>query len=192
MKINKNSSKKKIALIIVPLVILLGVGMYLGVAAVNKLPPFSTVDTTYEPGEQVVNLERSEAEKAREKELIDNPELKTQNEQTDTPSAPTTTDSGKAAVNVLVTNASISNGTVSASGFVTNLVEEGGSCTYVFTSGSSTVTKNSQTLTNPSSTTCATVTFPSSELLVSGTWKVTLSYSSEKAAGKSDPKEFTK
>ncbi|OGL23976.1 hypothetical protein A2791_03695 [Candidatus Saccharibacteria bacterium RIFCSPHIGHO2_01_FULL_46_30] len=193
MQINKNKSKKKIAIVTaIILMVVLAVG-YLVVAALNKLPPFASVEKTYAPGEQVTNLERSKTEKDAERAIVDNPDLKTENNQTDTPNTPTQeTDSGKTQVNLLVTNARIANGTVSASGFVTNIVESGGACTYTFTNGNATLTKTAQTLTNPSSTTCATVSFPASELTANGTWKVVLGYSSDKASGTSNPKEFTK
>lgn len=193
MQINKNHNKKKIVTIAGIVLLTVLAGGYLTFAALNKLPPFASVEKNYQPGEQVTNLERSQAEKDAEKALADNPELKMENDQTDTPQAPTQqTESGKLKVNLLVTNARIANGTVSASGFVTDLVESGGTCTYTFTNGNATVIKTAQTLTNPTSTTCATVSFPAAELTMDGTWKVVLSYLSDKATGKSEAKEFMK
>lgn len=191
MKINKQYNKKKLVIILILLLVLV-TGGYLGVAALNKLPPFAAAEKTYKPGEQVTNLERSESEKKAEETLKDNPEQKTANNQTDTPEPPKVSSAGKLNVNVLLTNAGISNGTVTASGFVTNIVEEGGTCTFKFINGSNVVTKTSTTLTNPTSTTCSTVRFPATELMAGGTWKVSLAYSSEKASGSSNEKEITK
>lgn len=193
MKINNKPKSKKFKIIaIVTAAIVVAAAAYLAVAFNSHYPPFM-VQKKNSDNEQVVNLERSDAEKQKTKDLQDNPDSKTENNQTDTPPAPTkTTPAGKQSVNVLLTNASITNNNVRASGFVTNLVQEGGECTYVFTSGSSTLTKKSSTLTNPTSTTCEAVTFSSSELPVSGTWKVVLSYSSSNAEGTSNTKEFTK
>ena len=191
MKINKTQSKKKLLIVGILLCVLIA-GSYLGVAALNHLPPFVANEKTHQPGEQTTNLERSDTEKQSEQAIIDNPDLKTQNNQTDTPHQPTSSSSGKATVNVLVTNAGITNGTVSASGFVTNIVEEGGACTFTFTNGSTVISKVSPPLANATSTTCSTVRFPASELPVNGTWKVVLGYESSKAKGKSSEKEFIK
>jgi hypothetical protein len=191
MRINKKqNSKTKIVAIIAAACIAVGI-VYLGIAFANKYPPF-TKDSAIKIGDQTINLERSDAEKQKSQELSDNPDLKTENNQTDTPAAPTEkTDNGKQAVNVLLTSAGITNNTVRASGMVTNIVEEGGECTYTFTNGSSTVSKKSNTLTNPTSTTCEAVTFSPDELS-SGTWKVVLNYNSTNATGTSNTKEFTK
>ena len=160
-------------------------------AKLNNLTPFESAGDFAKPGEEKVSLERSESEKEAIEALEDDPSLKTQNNQNDTPAEPEKTSSGKNEANVLLTNAGISNGTVSASGFVTNLVEDGGDCSYKFTNGSSSVVKTSKTLMNPTSTTCETVSFPASEL-TSGNWKVVLSYSSSASTGASSQKEFTK
>jgi cytoskeletal protein RodZ len=193
MKINtKQKPKTKVIIITIGALVILAL-LYLAVAFKSHYPPFAVQEKINKTNEQTVNLERSDAEKQKSQELEDNPDAKTENNQTDTPDAPTqTTPSGKQSVNVLITNASITNNNVKASGFVTNLVQEGGECTYVFTSGSATITKKSGTLVNSTSTTCETVTFGSSELPVSGTWKVVLTYSSADAEGTSSAREFTK
>jgi hypothetical protein len=190
MKIKSKKSKTKVIAIIVTLIVI--AAAYLTLAFYNRYPPFMEVQKVTTDG-QTINLDRSDAENEKIKNIQDNPESKTQNNQTDTPKPPTQTlPSGKQEVNVLLTNASIINNTVRASGFVTNIVQEGGECTYIFTSGNSTITKKASTLTNPSSTTCETVVFSPTELPVSGTWKVFLKYSSVNAEGTSNTKEFTK
>lgn len=192
MKLNKKQNSKTKVIAISLIACLAIVGVYLGIAFANKYPPFSK-NNVVEFSDQKVNLERSDAEKQKTQELADNPDKKIENNQTDMPSAPDEkTSSGKQAVNVLLTSAGITNNTVRASGMVTNVVEEGGECTYTFTNGSSVVTKKSTTLTNPTSTTCESVAFSPDELPVSGTWKVILTYSSSDAAGTSNTKEFTK
>ena len=191
MKLNKNHKISKVIALAIAIV-LLGVG-YIAAAYVWHLPPFAAVTKTYAPGDQVTNLERSDTEKDASKALADSPQQKLQNNQTDVPSAPTeTTTSGKQVVNVSLTSVGISNGVINASGMVTNLVEEGGSCTYIFTNGSQTVKKISATSTNPTSTTCMRVTFSADELPASGVWKVKLGYASDKAEGISGEKEITK
>lgn len=191
MILNKKRNKKPY--IIFAAVIIALIGTYLAIAYYNQLPPFlSNVEPSPRVGEQKINLERSEAEKQAIKNLEGNPDLKTQNNQTDTPDTPSEAESGKMSVNVLLTNVSVSNGTVSVSGFVTNLAEENGACSYVFTNGSSTVSKKVATLTNPTSTTCETIKFPANELPVEGNWGVVIKYSSASAIGESNKKEFTR
>jgi flagellar basal body-associated protein FliL len=191
MKIKTKKSKLKIVIAIV-IVLVLTVAAYLALAFFKHYPPFMEAQQKTTEG-QTVNLERSDAENEKIKDIQENPESKTKNDQNDTPKPPTqNTSSGKQAVNVLLTNASIINNTVRASGFVTNIVQDGGECTYTFTNGASTLTKKANTLTNPTSTTCETVTFSPAELPASGTWKVVLKYSSSNAEGTSNTKEFTK
>ena len=188
LKTKKNYKNKAPLIIIAAVVLALIVG-----GAVFAFYKVNTPLDTIQPGEQGVNLERSDSEKAAEEALKDNPEEKLENEQTDTPVAPDeTTSSGKQAVNVVLTNAGIYNGTVSVGGMVTNVVEETGVCSYVFTNQGSVVTKTSTTLVNPTSTTCTTVNFPSSELPTNGTWTVKLNYSSAKSEGSSNTKEISK
>ena len=188
-KKQSNSKKRTRVLVVLAVIILLvlGYGLYAWKA---KLPPFKDA---YDPSGTAVNMDRTDTEKAQSQKLQDDPKTKTQNDQTDTPAAPSTDQStGKQQANVLLSRAGITNGTVSAGGVVTNVVESDGQCSYVFTNGSSTVTKVSQTMTNPSSTSCAVVSFPSSELTASGTWQVYIQYDSSASSGKSNVKEFTK
>ena len=185
----KMSKKQKMAAVLISAVVL--VGGYLGVAFYKHLFPFTNKTPTYEPGTHVVNKDKSDTENQAIDNLKNNPQDKTKNNQTDTPSAPTVNqDSGKKEANVLITNVGIQNGTVSASGFATNVVESDGTCTYTFVNGSNKVIKTSKVLPNPTSTTCETVNFPASELPVTGTWSVVLSYSSPESAGSSAAKEF--
>lgn len=192
MQIQKNRSNSKtrtriFIILAVVVLLVLGYGLYAWKA---KLPPFKDA---YDPSGTTVNMDRTDTEKAQSQKLQDDPKAKTQNDQTDTPPAPTTDQStGKQQANVLLSRAGITNGTVSAGGVVTNVVEGDGQCSYIFTNGSSTVTKVSQTMTNPSSTSCAVVSFPSSELTASGTWQVYIQYESSLSSGKSNIKEFTK
>jgi len=192
MQIQKKQSipKKRTKIIISVLIIsvlILGYGLYAWKA---KLPPFKDA---YDPSGTAVNMERTDTEKAQSQKLQDDPKTKTQNDQTDTPAAPSTNEStGKQQANVLLSRAGIANGTVSAGGVVTNVVESDGQCSYVFTNGSTTITKISQTMTNPSSTSCAVVSFSSSELSASGNWQAYIQYDSPTSSGRSNIKEFTK
>lgn len=104
--------------------------------------------------------------------------------QADQPQQPGASETSRQKVNVVITSAQASNGTVNASGFVSNIVEAGGICTYVFTKADSVVRKSSDTLQNASSTTCKSVSFSSAEL-ESGDWTVSLEYRSSTSEGSS-------
>ena len=191
-RIKRNSTNKKRVIIAIIVAVVL-VGAYLAFASLRHVFPFATNSPNYEPGDFTVNKDKTNTEKQVIDNLKDNPQDKTKNDQTDTPPAPTVdANSGKQQANVLITNAGVFNGTVSASGFASNIVESEGVCTYTFTNSESTVVKISDVLPNPSSTTCATVSFPVSELSASGTWSVKLSYSSSRSIGASQAKEFQK
>jgi len=138
-----------------------------------------------------VSIERTPEDKKLEEQLNSNPSGKQEATQTDHPEAPTvdkTTNLQKA--NVILTSVNISNGKVNSSGFVSNIVENEGRCTYVYTKGETVVTKESNTLTNPSSTTCRAVQFESGEL-TPGEWKVQLIYESSTSYGKSNEMKVT-
>lgn len=83
----------------------------------------------------------------------------------------------------------IAAGTFDISGFVPVVVEDEGECTFTLTSGSQTVTKKSTGLADASSTTCGQVTVAGSEIS-SGTWSVTLRYTSALYSGTSEPLEL--
>lgn len=183
--------KNKVILLIAASVLIVAVG-YLVYAWNSSNPPFSS-RKSYSPGEYIVNKERSDSEKEVTKRIDENPEAKTQNSQTDKPIAPSVDEkTGLQAVNVLLTNTGIFNGTVSASGMVTDAIEDGGTCTFIFKNGTSKVEKTSKTMQNSTSTSCETVSFSSEELPTDGTWRVQISYSSPTSEGSSNTKEFTK
>lgn len=181
MKIN---TSKKLYLIIIPgalafLVLAYGVYAYFAGAY-----PFTRPD----PFDKTINYEKSDTEKAREQEIKSNPEEKLKNDQRDIPTPPKVDpQTSKQSVNVLLTYAGISNGKVSASGFVSDISQEGGACQYIFTKDDQKITKDVTTLTNPTSTTCSSVNVPESEFSA-GVWNVSLTYDSTNASGVSSVK----
>ena len=185
MNIKKTSNRKKITFVVFALAAIAACGVL-----VWKFSQRND-DTSHKDGEYVINMNKSDAEKKRTEELQKNPEEKMQNNQSDAPPQPSVSaETGKQQANVLLTNAGVFNNKVSASGFVTNLVESDGTCEYVFTKGNEVVRKRMDTLQNPTSTTCKTTTFSSSELSA-GTWSVYVQYTSSKSSGTSNTKEFT-
>jgi hypothetical protein len=189
----KSTQKKTHKLIMIIALSFVGVCVYLLAAWQYQLIPFSLFNKTYEPGEQVINMNKTEAEKKVIEDLNNNPGKKLENSQTDTPATPyKDSATGKQKANVLLTNVGISNEKVSASGFVTNISETGGMCEFIFTNGDARIVKASDSLPNSTSTTCKTVSFPSSELIYPGNWSVYLQYTSAGASGTSSAKEFQK
>lgn len=136
-----------------------------------------------------IEMNRTETEKQISDQLKKNPDKKEDNSQRDQPASPNNTKSGgKTAVNVLLTSTAITNSKVVASGFITNAVDNGGRCTFVFKRGGQTIKRVSTTETNPTSTTCITVQVESSSF-TSGTWSVYIEYESDRYKGISNQKE---
>jgi hypothetical protein len=66
---------------------------------------------------------------------------------------------------------------VEVGGYVTGVVEDGGTCTLTLTKGGKTVTGSTKALPDASTTACGAVTVPGDEVSA-GTWRAVLSYSS--------------
>lgn len=188
MNIKTPTGKSKIIIVLTAVATLAGV--YLLYANLNHLPPFAL--SSPDPGDYTINLEKSDAEKQRTQELQQDPEQKIVNEQRDVPTMPSTNaETGKLNANVILSFVSIQNDIVAVGGYVTNVVEDGGLCTYTFTKGSEIIEKTAITMQNSTSTSCITTKFPSVEL-GSGVWKVRLTYNSSASTGVSNIKELTK
>lgn len=192
MKIkNPLFTSRKTPLILGGLVLLLAV--YCAVAWYMQLPPFSSRNKAYSPGEYITNMDRTDTEKKASDVIEKDPQQKLQNPQNDKPDTPVVDkNSGKQSVNVIITSVGIMDGMVNASGMASNIVEEGGYCVYTFTQGSQVISKTVTTSPNASSTTCTRLTMPASELPNSGVWKVVLRYNSANADGISTERELTK
>lgn len=79
---------------------------------------------------------------------------------------------------------------IAVGGEITNINETGGTCTYIFTKGSSVVTAGVNTLPNPSYISCETARIDKSKF-TSGTWSVKIQYKSNAAEGESEAKSYT-
>lgn len=75
---------------------------------------------------------------------------------------------------------------VEASGFVSGVVESGGTCTLVLVNGGSRAEATSAAEPDATTTVCAPLTVPGDQL-APGTWQATLSYSSAGSQGTSQP-----
>lgn len=76
---------------------------------------------------------------------------------------------------VTVAGMDIDGQSASASGFIQGIIEDGGSCEFVFTHGDSVVTASVNGVSNVTSTACGLVTVSKSSLQ-SGNWQVSLHY----------------
>lgn len=94
--------------------------------------------------------------------------------------------SGQKSVAPIITSASQGG----ASAYVSGIFEDGGTCTFTFTKGSLRITKSVGAFGNVSTTNCTNVSMSRSEFAEAGTWSLTVTYSSPKAQGTSQAKEF--
>jgi len=77
-----------------------------------------------------------------------------------------------------------------ASGVITNVVNNSGSCTYTFTNGSQTVTATGEVLPSAKETICSNIEVSTSQFSA-GDWTVKLNFKSDYAEGESDATTFT-
>jgi len=87
--------------------------------------------------------------------------------------------------NIVITNLQSTSQAVTASGFISNVFEDGGTCTLNLTLGSQKVTGQSKGITDVNKTTCPEITVQRSEIPQTGSWTATLNYSSSKITGTS-------
>lgn len=77
-----------------------------------------------------------------------------------------------------------------ASGVITNVVNNSGSCVYTFTNGSQTVTAEASVLPSAKETICGNVEVSTAQFSA-GEWSVKLNFKSDYAEGESDATTFT-
>lgn len=176
-----NRNGKKTALIALGLLAVIGLGSFGVYAYLHR--------NDIKRDANGVSVERTQQDLKLEEELKRDVSRKEQSTQTDRPADPVIDEeTNLQQANVVLTNTGQSGDEITASGFVSNVVEEGGVCTFVFTDGQRAVKKNTGTLPNANSTTCKTVRFNKEELSA-GTWRVYIEYSSSVSAGNSNELE---
>lgn len=189
MKQKKTSRKKIIIIAIIGLIVLSG--SYTAVAYMNKWIPFSDQDKPFTVDDQGrgVNPNKTKAEKDEIKNLEKNPDNKSNRPNTDVAPRPKVNpETKKQAVYVMMTSTeqSVDKSTITASGFVSNAVEQDGKCTYVFTLGNKSVKKTVGAIPGPNSTSCETVQVSRNELGIAGRWTVSIEYISSSSQGVAD------
>lgn len=97
--------------------------------------------------------------------------------------------SGQKSVSIVVVDASQYDQQIEVRAFVSGVVENGGTCTYVFTNSTTTLTKQTKAAADATTTRCPTLNISRSEFSA-GNWSVTVSYKSTTAQGTSTAKSF--
>ena len=92
-------------------------------------------------------------------------------------------------VKPLITSWGQTSSGVEVSAYVPNVIEDGGTCTLTLTKGDKQVSAKRKGISNVSTTSCGTLFIE--EELSAGTWQATVSYSSTKAKGVSNPIDIT-
>ncbi|WP_338520818.1 hypothetical protein V4210_04290 [Candidatus Nanosynbacter sp. BB002] len=188
-KLSKLSRKKIISISLLAAIVV--AGSYVAAAYYNKWLPFSDQDKAFTVDDQGrgVNPNKTKTEKKDTKNVEDNPDNKSARPNTDvTPQPKTDPQTKKQSVYVLMTSVeqSVDKHTITASGFVTNAVEQDGTCTYVFTLGNRVVKKTAGVIPGPSSTSCQTMRVSRDELGAAGKWTVSIEYNSGRSHGVAD------
>lgn len=112
--------------------------------------------------------------------------LAEQNQQTES----TATTSGKP-VTPVITNASQIQQEITINAYVGGIFENGGTCTFTISQGSTKLTKTNEAFANASTTDCPPVRMQRSEFPTGGDWQVILDYSSGTHSGTTQPKTLT-
>lgn len=122
----------------------------------------------------------TEAEKKEAEKIKDKP--------TQTPPAPTSEATGKRNVTPTLTSWGQNPSTkdLEAAGYVSGIVENGGTCTLTATRGSKQVSESISATQNAQNVSCGLITIARSNLST-GTWSLILSYSSASSEGTSNP-----
>ena len=116
---------------------------------------------------------------------------KTYNDQIKENITPTPNDSpSNSSANIVIVDASQYNDTIEVRSFISNLVENSGTCTFTFTGPGTKVIKTAAATADASTSRCANTKIPVTEFDAKGTWQIVISYSSSSASGKSEPKDI--
>ena len=176
----KKTKKKLLIWIGAPLAAaLVAVGAYTAVALAQGWWPYTQTPSQETPATEDNDMNTEDPTYGSEK----NGGTKTD----ETPYTPPLTDDGKKSVSV---NVSFNNdgGFVRVLAYVSDVVEEGGSCTATFTKGGVTKSYSSTAFTDFSSSRCEAIEAPVSDLS-SGVWQLRVSYSSDASEGTSSSVE---
>ncbi|MDB5175748.1 MAG: hypothetical protein JWM81_606 [Candidatus Saccharibacteria bacterium] len=170
MVTKKHSSNKKIVILVAVIVVAALAGTALAYKNSRHVDSVVRAPNSVDYGgptkqEQAAGDAQKDANKAREK--ID----------AQTPATTTTPAS------VILVDSTQYDSTVEIRAYVSNVYEDGGTCTATLTSGSAKVTKTSTAFKDATTTQCGAIDIARSEFSTAGTWNLTLVYSSPTSTG---------
>lgn len=172
-------NRRNISIFVVVL-LLLGVGTYFFFTQSNNNEVTEETATTQE--EETIDFSPPSEE---EQAAIDDNKQKILAEEERRNSGSSTEQNSKRKVNPVITSMPQDGGTVSGYGFISGVIENGGTCTFTFTRGSEQVSESSNGVADATTTRCPPVQV-SKNSLSAGSWDVVLNYSSGAAEGTSD------
>lgn len=174
---------KKIVLLIVFLALLGAVMTTLVFVNNRSSPPVKKVIKTNDSNpSEVVNFDPPTSEDTQRAQNNKNRIIDEQN-------SSTTENSGsQKTVKPVITYAGLYNGEVQVGAYVSDTLDNSGICKAILTQGTTTLTKTVSAVTNANSMDCPEMVFAKSDLKTNGDWTVKVVYSSNSAAGTSDPK----
>jgi hypothetical protein len=178
---NKTKSNKKILIFFTILLFLIFTGLIVYSLARNDNPPETQTDgINYGPATEE-EIQAAEDNKSR---LVE--EQKQQNQAP----PPQQNSNQKTGVTLVFGYIEVRDGQVNSNGFISTIIEEGGTCTLTLKKGSRLAQATSLSLADAQSTVCGLMQINTSELS-GGEWSATISYSSDKYEGVSEERLIT-
>lgn len=173
MKVKKSKNRsKKLGIIIALVIFIIVVSSILYVFVFNK--NFFGNNTPNTTPTQEINYNPPTSQEIKESEDIKRNTVDPQN---------TTQNTTK--VNVIIANTFVNGSNLEIRAFIPGVVENNGTCTANLSKGSNTVTGSSKVFADATTSQCEPITIALNKFPQSGTWSLTVSYSSEKYTGTS-------
>jgi hypothetical protein len=174
----KKIPHKKLLLIAIPLIILLGGGAVYAYQKKHTEKPADPVSTQQYSG---TTDQEKDATESRKQQLIEENNKKT------TPD----TNTGVKPVAPVITTANQNGQDITITAYTPGVFENGGTCTLTATNGSSKVIKTSEAFANATTTDCAPFFMKRTDFPTVGSWQLVVNYHSSKAEGNSATKVLT-
>ena len=178
MKLNKRSvNKKLVAAVIAAVLLLAGASAY--AMYYKSQQALNTTDSSKDtPGNNIDYSKPTESDTAESQDA-----KKNLIEQEKKPAS--------AEVQVGIANYFVSDSSVEIRAFTPSVVEGGGSCTATFTQADKKVTGESEAFVDASTSQCRPIIIPLSKFPTKGTWRLTVTYKSDKYTGASPVMEIS-
>ncbi|MFO0920846.1 MAG: hypothetical protein U0451_04210 [Candidatus Saccharimonadales bacterium] len=171
---NKNQNPKKI-MIIVLVSTLVFVGVTLLYVYIQKKPS---------PNNEIKPVNTINYSPPTKEELKETETFKNNQPSTEEPTNPSSH------VTPIISYAGQFDSLVELSGFIPSKIEDGGTCTAIFSNDKAVVTKTSSAVKDATTTRCSLISFPTTELTPKGNWNVVLQYKSTSSQGTSSSTNF--